>query len=89
VDVDFGSDVEFAEAFEREGVESDAGGVSTGGEEVGGERVRDVDGHLHGVRVAFWVWWRGGGRQVGRCACGFTPAFGRVVACGAVCLWGD
>ena len=24
-------------------------------------------------------WWRGGGGQVGRCACGFTPAFGRAV----------
>jgi hypothetical protein len=29
------------------------GGVEACGAEVGGEGVRDVDGHLHGVRVAF------------------------------------
>jgi hypothetical protein len=53
VDVEFAGDGAFAKAFEGEGVERDAGGVFAGGAEVGGERVRDVDGHLHGVRVAF------------------------------------
>jgi len=36
-----------------EGFERGAGGVLAGGDEFGGEFIRDGEGHLHGLRIAF------------------------------------
>ncbi len=41
-----------AVAFDGEGFEGGAGGVFAGRDELGGEGVRDVEGHLHGERIA-------------------------------------
>ena len=42
-----------AVAFDGEGLERGAGGILAGGDELLSECVRDGEGHLHGLRIAF------------------------------------
>jgi hypothetical protein len=89
-DAGFSGEVEetlvvFCELGDVEGFEGGAGGVLAGGGELGGEGVRDFEGHLHGIRVApaggvdaeiFGGF--GEGKSVATLR--FTPAFGRAEA---------